>query len=91
MNKLKLKRIVVLANTAINPASMAELEMKKLFIKLNSPATLVGDQPREDCDVICYEVLTVVGSVSPYVGEYLSSWRVKDLCDQTGTWVVTFV
>lgn len=91
MNKLKLKRILVLANTAINPDGIAEPEMKKLFTKLNSPATLVGDQPREDRDVVCYEVITVVGSVSPYVGEYLSSNHVKDLCDQTGTWVVTFI
>ena len=89
MNKLKLKRVVVLANTAINPQGIADPEMHKLFTRLNAPVSY--EKPTEDRDVICYEVLTVVGSTSPYVGEYLSSNHVKDLCDQTGTWVVTFV
>ena len=42
-------------------------------------------------DVVTYKVTRVVGSVRPYVGEILSLDYVKDLCDQTGTWTVTFI
>ena len=41
--------------------------------------------------VVTYEVTRVVGSVKPYVGEILSLDYVKDLCDQTGTWTITFI
>ncbi len=42
-------------------------------------------------NVVTYEVTRVVGSVSPFVGEILSLNYVKDLCEQTGTWSVTFI
>ena len=42
-------------------------------------------------NVVTYEVTRVVGSVKPYVGEILSLDYVADLCDQTGTWTVTFI
>jgi hypothetical protein len=44
-----------------------------------------------DKNVVTYEVTRVVGSVSPFVGEILSLNYVKDLCEQTGVWSVTFV
>ncbi len=43
-----------------------------------------------DKNVVTYEVTRVVGAVSPYVGEILSLDYVRDLCDATGTWTVTF-
>jgi len=42
-------------------------------------------------DVITYEVIRVVGAVSPYVGEILSLDYVRDLCESTGIWTVTFI
>lgn len=42
-------------------------------------------------EVITYEVKRVVGSVSPYVGEELSLAYVRDLCEQTGIWTITFI
>ena len=41
-------------------------------------------------DVVTYEVIRVVGSVKPFVGEILSLDYVRDLCEQSGTWTVTF-
>lgn len=38
-----------------------------------------------------YEVKKVVGSTKPYVGETLNTQYVRDLCDQTGMWIVTFI
>ncbi len=42
-------------------------------------------------DVVTYEVIRVVGAVSPYVGEILSLDHVRDLCAASGTWTVTFI
>ena len=38
-----------------------------------------------------YVVEKVVGAVSPYVGEKITLDHARDLCDQTGTWTVTFI
>lgn len=42
-------------------------------------------------DVISYEVVKVVGSTSPYVGENISQDQARDLCDQLEVWTVTFI
>lgn len=42
-------------------------------------------------EVVSYDVVKVVGSTSPYVGENISQDYVRDLCEQTGTWTVTFI
>ena len=40
---------------------------------------------------IAYEVMKVVGSTTPYVGEIVSDDYARDLCDFYAVWEVTFV
>lgn len=84
MNKLKLRRTIVLAHICNKPDEIADAEIKKLMRKLRKPEEITKD-------VVCYEVLHVVGSIKPYVGEFLSKEFVADLCEQTGIWTVTFI
>ena len=42
-------------------------------------------------DQVSYYVKRVVGTVRPYVGQILSPEYVADLCEQTGTWQITFI
>ncbi len=44
---------------------------------------------QEGRTVTTYKVTKVIGSTKPKVGEVLSEQHVADLCDQTGTWLVT--
>ncbi len=97
MNKITLKRIVI-----FNPRNGA-FEMtggvggeKITCYDPDFRLQDINDMPefRDDSDpnkpMAVYKVRGVVGSVRPYVGQYLSQDYVRDLCDQTGTWIVTF-
>jgi len=86
MNKLKLKR-QFLHKDLIDSDLIDEIknpELGTLIRKLKKCGAIKGGTE-------VYEVLQVVGSVSPYVGEFLSKDYVKDLCEQTGIWSITFV
>jgi hypothetical protein len=85
MNKLKLQR-QFLHKDLIDSDLIDEIknpELVQLIRRLKKCGHIKGGTE-------VYEVLQVVGSVTPYVGQFLSKNRVTDMC-ATDIWQITFV
>ncbi len=58
--------------------------MKKIYLK-----QIVGYGGEPGTTKTVYEVMKVIGSTLPLIGDVLSKDAVADMCEQTGVWLVT--
>jgi len=91
MNRITLNRLVIY-QARDNSFEIMDGGQRKPVYDRNFDFDRFKDERQYDDEmgILVYLVSSVVGSTSPYVGEYITPDYARDLCDQSGTWTVTF-